>query len=484
MVFESRKLFPVRLFGFSMFWAWLFLVTVSPSPAFGQLYGLSGAPFEIPELLFRVLALGIVFALRAPLASVIGKRTLLAISIVAGTGAVALLAASSYPLATTVASALAALAEVSMFLMWLCFFGYMRLDETLKLIVLSYAGGSIICLATSALPSEAAIAIAALLPIASGLSFLLSERHYQAQRGSELFVDIPSTQKALPRMPHSVWLMTIALALVSSAFAWLSAVALFAPEQVISGPLVQSGCSLVATLLVLTICEIKSLKTRLYGLYRGIPLLMGGGFCLLLVSWPGLPLLGSCAIVFSFLLFEALSLNDYCNVVKTDDSSLLATMVIARLAASLGMLVGWMGAEAVCSFGNMSTTMVATVIIGVLIALSVGTLVFTDKSIEGLKAISFGRAMLEKAEEMPAREQIVAGFAGRHGLSKRETEVLDYLLAGRTTQYISEKLFISDSTARSHVHKIYQKTETHTRMELIDSFEGYQAEPTLNQSHR
>ena len=106
---------------------------------------------------------------------------------------------------------------------------------------------SIICLATSALPSEAAIAIAALLPIASGLSFLLSERHYQAQRGSELFVDIPSTQKALPRMPHSVWLMTIALALVSSAFAWLSAVALFAPEQVISGPLVQSGCSLVAT---------------------------------------------------------------------------------------------------------------------------------------------------------------------------------------------------------------------------------------------
>ena len=364
MVFESRKLFPVRLFGFSMFWAWLFLVAVSPSPAFGQLYGLSGAPFEIPELLFRVLALGIVFALRAPLASVIGKRTLLAISIVAGTGAVALLAASSYPLATTVASALAALAEVSMFLMWLCFFGYMRLDETLKLIVLSYAGGSIICLATSALPSEAAIAIAALLPIASGLSFLLSERHYQAQRGSELFVDIPSTQKALPRMPHSVWLMTIALALVSSAFAWLSAVALFAPEQVISGPLVQSGCSLVATLLVLTICEIKSLKTRLYGLYRGIPLLMGGGFCLLLVSWPGLPLLGSCAIVFSFLLFEALSLNDYCNVVKTDDSSLLATMVIARLAASLGMLVGWMGAEAVCSFGNMSTTMVATVIIG------------------------------------------------------------------------------------------------------------------------
>ncbi|MEY8459570.1 helix-turn-helix transcriptional regulator [Eggerthellaceae bacterium 24-137] len=475
MVFESRKLFPVRLFGFSMFWAWLFLVAVSPSPAFGQLCGPSDAPFEIPELLFRILVLGVVLALRVPLASVVGKRALLAVSVVAGTGTVALLAISSGPLAATVASALAALAEVSMFLMWLCFFGYMRLDETLKLIVLSYAGGSIICLATSALPSAAAITIAVLLPVASGLSFLLSERHYQAQRGSKLFVDVPNVQKALPHMPRSIWLMTIALALISLAFAWLSAVALLVPERLFSGPLVQSGCSLVATLLVLAICTVKPLKAKLYGLYRGIPLLTGGGFCLLLVSYPGLPLLGSCAVVFAFLLFEALSLNDYCNVVKTDDSSLLATMVIARLAASLGMLAGWTGAEAACSIGDTSASIVATVIIGVLIALCVGTLVFTDKSIEDLKAISFGRAMLEKAEEMPAREQIVTGFAERHGLSKRETEVLDYLLAGRTTQYISEKLFISDSTARSHVHKIYQKTETHTRMELIDGFESYQA---------
>lgn len=278
--------------------------------------------------------------------------------------------------------------------------------------------------------------------------------------------------------------MTIALALVSSAFAWLSAVALFAPEQVISGPLVQSGCSLVATLLVLTICEIKSLKTRLYGLYRGIPLLMGGGFCLLLVSWPGLPLLGSCAIVFSFLLFEALSLNDYCNVVKTDDSSLLATMVIARLAASLGMLVGWMGAEAVCSFGNTSTTMVATVIIGVLIALSVGTLVFTDKSIEGLKAISFGRAMLEKAEEMPAREQIVAALPDGMVFQNARPRCSTTSWPDAPPNTFPKSSLSPIPTARSHVHKIYQKTETHTRMELIDSFEGYQAEPTLNQSHR
>lgn len=62
-------------------------------------------------------------------------------------------------------------------------------------------------------------------------------------------------------------------------------------------------------------------------------------------------------------------------------------------------------------------------------------------------------------------------FAEANGLSKRETEVLGYLLAGRTTQYIAEKLFIAESTARTHVHKIYTKTEAHDRMNLLDSFE-------------
>ena len=474
MVSWGGKLFPVRLFGFSMFWAWLFLVAVSPSPVFGQLYDMTGAPFEVSEVLFRVIALGAVFWLRGSFASVTGKRALLGTCIAAGPASVILLAISRAPEVVLIASALEAAADVAMFLMWLCFFGYMRLDETLKLIVLSYAGGSIVCFIVSAFPSGAMIIVSALLPIASGVSFLLSERHYQAQRGTELFVDPAGNGKTFPQMPSSVWRMTVALGLISLAFALLSSTAVLAPSKAISGPLVQSGCSIAVAVLVLVVCGVKALKPKLYDLYRFIPLVMGAGFCLLIVPGAFMPAIGGCAVVFAFLLFEALSLNDYCNAVKTDDSSLLATMTIARVAASLGMLAGWVAGELIYLWNGAEGTALAATILGILIALITGTLVFTDKSIEGLEAISFGRAMLEKAEATPAREQLIAGFAAQHGLSKRESEVLDYLLAGRTTQYISEKLFISDSTARSHVHKIYQKTETHTRMELIDSFEGYQ----------
>ena len=54
---RTSKLFSVRMLGFGFFWAWLFLVAVSPSPLFGQLTGPGGTPFELWELCFRLLAL-------------------------------------------------------------------------------------------------------------------------------------------------------------------------------------------------------------------------------------------------------------------------------------------------------------------------------------------------------------------------------------------------------------------------------------------
>lgn len=51
--------------------------------------------------------------------------------------------------------------------------------------------------------------------------------------------------------------------------------------------------------------------------------------------------------------------------------------------------------------------------------------------------------------------------------------MLSYLLTGRTIQYIAEKLFIAESTVRTHAHKIYAKTDTHDRMNLLDDFERF-----------
>ena len=50
---KLNQMFPVRLLGFGLYWAWLFLVTVSPSPAFGVVECL-GLPFELVELAMRL----------------------------------------------------------------------------------------------------------------------------------------------------------------------------------------------------------------------------------------------------------------------------------------------------------------------------------------------------------------------------------------------------------------------------------------------
>lgn len=52
-------------------------------------------------------------------------------------------------------------------------------------------------------------------------------------------------------------------------------------------------------------------------------------------------------------------------------------------------------------------------------------------------------------------------------LTKRETEILQLLSQGTTTNGIAEKLFISPTTARNHIQKILKKLSSHTRLEAV-----------------
>lgn len=65
------------------------------------------------------------------------------------------------------------------------------------------------------------------------------------------------------------------------------------------------------------------------------------------------------------------------------------------------------------------------------------------------------------------------GFAGemiakRFSLTPREEEILGMLLLGRSGPYISEDLYLSKSTVKTHIRHIYDKTGVSSRQELID----------------
>lgn len=64
-------------------------------------------------------------------------------------------------------------------------------------------------------------------------------------------------------------------------------------------------------------------------------------------------------------------------------------------------------------------------------------------------------------------------LADRFGLTPRETEVAELLLSGRSLPYIQDKLFISAGTAKTHLSHIYDKTQVHSRQDLLDLAESY-----------
>lgn len=56
----------------------------------------------------------------------------------------------------------------------------------------------------------------------------------------------------------------------------------------------------------------------------------------------------------------------------------------------------------------------------------------------------------------------------RYNLSRREAEVLPYLAQGRTAKFISDELFISESTVRTHIRHIIEKTKAKSKQDIID----------------
>jgi DNA-binding NarL/FixJ family response regulator len=53
-------------------------------------------------------------------------------------------------------------------------------------------------------------------------------------------------------------------------------------------------------------------------------------------------------------------------------------------------------------------------------------------------------------------------------LSKRESEILDWLTKGLKNGEVAEKLFISEATVKKHIENIYEKLQVHSRVELVN----------------
>jgi len=59
-----------------------------------------------------------------------------------------------------------------------------------------------------------------------------------------------------------------------------------------------------------------------------------------------------------------------------------------------------------------------------------------------------------------------------HFISKREKQIVDKVLLGKTNAQAAQELGITERTVKTHVSNIFRKTQTKSRIELINKFQN------------
>lgn len=481
-----KSFFPIRLLGFSFYWAWLFLVCVSPSLLLGR-QEVAGVPLEAAELAVRLLVMVILLIAFRHLPSKLNSKLLLAISMLMGTGA-SVVAVAGQPEIVFLSVLLMGCADASMFLMWLCFFGNRRTGEIAGYFALSYALGALLALLISFFELHIGQFCAVLLPVFSGISYQLSYQHYRvenalAEDNEEDGAHEEHDFRGLPYLRR----LGSSLALYAMIFGVATSTAFVNwGDLPLHGPQIEAPCALVTGVaLAFLFGSVKRASTA-YRAYRVTPIVMGVGIALQLIGHPTARLAGCACIMLGYLVFEILALNDFCNAIKMRGLSPLRMIGAARICISAGMLMGWFVGIASSQLSNLISPEVCVVLVCLPILLIASTLVFTEKEVFAVRETTDERIIREGVESGGAlqysdvlqaasdiQETLISEFGHDHGLSPREMEVLPLLLSGKTAVYISEQLVIAPGTVKTHVYNIYQKLSIHTKMELFSTFESY-----------
>jgi DNA-binding CsgD family transcriptional regulator len=76
--------------------------------------------------------------------------------------------------------------------------------------------------------------------------------------------------------------------------------------------------------------------------------------------------------------------------------------------------------------------------------------------------------MIPHDEALSQKDEHFVSFCTQYGLSKMESEVISLYSQGRSVRTISAKLFISESTTRTYIQRVYAKLNIHNRQKLLD----------------
>lgn len=141
---------------------------------------------------------------------------------------------------------------------------------------------------------------------------------------------------------------------------------------------------------------------------------------------------------------------------------LRGSVLIGRL---LGTATSFLGAS---SLSNLLFALIALWLLYVTVMLFRGMMALRRSS-----SAASDRAVKETDSEGTSLSVPAAchAIANRYGLSSREERIMELFASGRTASYIGKELFVSESTVRTYIRRIYQKMDSHSRQDLMDEIE-------------
>lgn len=175
-------------------------------------------------------------------------------------------------------------------------------------------------------------------------------------------------------------------------------------------------------------------------------------------------------LTISFGMFDISNFVTVYEIIRENDLPHLSSFALGRVLSELGIVIGWIAGIALFSWYPENGRIAVYVAIGLVALIGFGLAVF------GRGKRGEGNTYLDLETNVPDpylfRPKVIEDMAEEFSLSPREREIFEMLVAGRSPKRVSEKLFISESTAKTHCYHIYQKIGVHSQQDLLDLFES------------
>jgi len=213
------------------------------------------------------------------------------------------------------------------------------------------------------------------------------------------------------------------------------------------------GC--IAALCIIPLFAIRADKPLSSVIYRVIAPIIGAAV-IVLSSFPAETGIHVVALFCVYIFLSALAILALAQIIAVMHAGEFSPAFVGAIAMAFGSGISLAGLTWSHLFGGISDY---TPIVFVMISIYCAAMLISL----GWEAWRLLDAPIERHAPVTA----IPNRSTTPELTKRETEILSYLGRGHSIVYIAEKLFISESTVRTHVKHIYAKLEIHSREELF-----------------